>query len=152
MELSRTTFRRLVQLYLLLWAASIVLIVGQLFNQLHHDFDREFVALSERYYGPQRESDLIMALSGGLLIMHTAGAIGLLWFQRWARLIFWMALVVLLVIDSATGSPVAYFDQWASWSEFLGSGIFGAILVISYASGFGAEWFAAKAKVNAEGS
>lgn len=145
-ELNKLTFRRLVQIYLVLFLVSIPLTVWQVLSPTYEAFDLEFQALVARYYGHTGYSDGEMVAAGVLLLIHLASVVGMLWFKPWARLLFWSSIMFLLAFDVIVGTPVEWLDRWGSWGQVLGSALFGAIILLAYSRGHGEVWFRADEK------
>lgn len=145
-ELSEASFRRCVQLYLAGSLLTIALCFWQVLDPRLTAFDFEFRELLRRYFGWSEYSN--QALGAGLIFTaaHLAATIGLLWFKRWARVLFWSSVLLTVALVTALGPPVDWSDRWTMAFEVVFWGLFGIIVFSSYASGFGEDWFNRGAK------
>ncbi|HEX8364542.1 MAG TPA: hypothetical protein VF603_04570 [Allosphingosinicella sp.] len=140
-ELSKATFRRCVQLYLAACVLATALCLWQVLDARLTAFDFEFRELLRRYYGWSDYSDLALGAGAAILLAHLAAMIGLLWFKRWARTLFWSSVLVAVALGTAFGAPVEWYQGWTMALEVVLGGLFGAIVLLSYASGLGENWF-----------
>lgn len=148
----RALFRRLVRLYLLLSAVAIAATVYEAAAPGWREFSDEFDLLVQRRFGSV--SDVLVIGSGAAmllcLVFHVVAAIGLLKFRRWARLGFWASIIVTLPVLWVPGLGVPFYSGAVTWTaQAAGSMLFGAILVLAYAEGLGAIWFATGAPAQA---
>jgi hypothetical protein len=65
----------------------------------------------------------------------------LLWYKGWARRLFWVSTLAASAIATASGPRVAWYDTWTVMLEVVFLGLLGIIVLLSYASGLGANWF-----------
>ena len=146
-ELNRATFRRLVQLYIVTLLLSSVPAIWQLFDPFWKSFDERFEQLVLSQFGQQAHPDWLMWTAGISFVLvgtwSVASMVGLLWFKRWARLGFWASAIPLLALASVTLGFRPYFATMLDdIFGIVGEALFGAIVLLSYAEGLGAEWFA----------
>jgi len=144
-ELNRATFRRLVQLYVAFFLLTIAIIAAELMNSRWWTFSEEFDALVARIFGVSGVdtfpiASLVVLL--GLLVWMIASMIGLFWYRRWARFGSWASIIALFgamfVID---GYRPSYTSPLLNMLTLVDGALFGAIILLSYAKGFGAGWF-----------
>ena len=140
-ELSQASFRRCVQLYLAGSLLAMALCVWQVLDPRLTAFDFEFRELLRRHFGWSDYSNQALAAAGIFCVAHLTATIGLLWFRRWARLLFWSSVLLSIALVTALGPPVEWYDRWTMALEVVFCGLFGIIVFSSYASGFGEDWF-----------
>ncbi len=145
-ELNKTTFRRLVWLYV----ASLVALVGSITFEIVDSkfaaFTTEFDQLAARYYESFDDwnETVLMVLAGIVTLCSVwaiASIVGMLRFKRWGRFGFWAPLIVafpLLVILPVYPAVTTAMTEIAL---MLNTALFGAILLIAYARGLGDSWF-----------
>lgn len=140
-ELNQSTFRRLVQLYLLSFVASIVALVVE--GIIWVDFIQAFDTLTIEHFG--EPSDLQLYTLGGLLLIgaiaHIVAAIGLMKFKRWSKGLLWISLLLMIPIAFAPGYSFSWSGPWSIWVEMVGSALLGAIILLAYSRDHGATWF-----------
>jgi len=145
-ELSKATFRRCVQLYLAACVLAMALCLWQVLDARLTAFDFEFRELLGRYYGWSDYSNLELGTGAAILLAHIAATVGLLWFKRWARTLFWSSVLASVALVMAFGPPVEWYEPWTMALEVVFGGLFGAIVLLSYASGLGENWFSRSAE------
>lgn len=139
--LNRTTFRRLVQLYLL----SIVIAVAA--YALEYVIWQRFADAADRltteHFG--EASDIQLFSLGGLMfaafVAHVVAIFGLFAFKRWSRGLSWLSLVVMLPGGFLPFLTISWTGFWTAWIEMIGAALFGAILTLAYSRDHGAIWF-----------
>jgi len=93
-ELSRQTFRRLVQLYLFSFVVALVAILIEML--VWSNFIDDFDSLNIEYFG--EPSDLLLFSLGGLglvgALAHIIAAFGLLKFKIWSKSLVWTSLLL----------------------------------------------------------
>jgi len=146
LELNRATFRRLVQLYAASYLISTAVIAAELLllgGWL--EFSDDFDAIVARHFGTSSFDMSEYWTLGALLFILTwtfASIAGLYWFKPWARFGNWasavIASVTLLAVD---GYRPSYTSPAVDFLLLINGGLFGAIVLLSYAKGFGADWF-----------
>ncbi len=147
-ELSRPTFRRLVQVYLFSLMISVAVLVFE--TIAWSDFVEAFDGLTAEHFGTATDLQLFslggIGLAGG--IAHVVAAFGLLRFKWWSRRLLWMSLLPMLGFGFIPGFQVAWTGVWSTWVELIGLGFLGAILLLAYACGCGDVWFERQLKEN----
>jgi hypothetical protein len=147
-ELSRATFRRLVQLYLLSIALVFGAVIFEWLSPKWSAFDSEFVALSEKHFGTLNFGQGVLIALGvyvlALLAWGIASTVGLLWFKRWARFGFWASAAAFVPVIYVPGFYPYYSAPLSDLAGMIGSALFGAILILAYSRDYGASWFAEK--------
>jgi len=140
-ELNRTTFKRLVQLYLLGLAVAVVASTYE--TVAWSGFGDAFDELVRQHFGETADWEMYLALVIGLLSLaaHIGAAIGLMGFRRWARPTFWGSMLLLFCMMLIPGLGPSWSGFWSMITETATSALFGAILLLSYARDYGAEWF-----------
>jgi hypothetical protein len=152
LELNRATFHRLVQLHLIMLPLAIGAGLAELLNPQWLAFADEFDALAERHFGTgvfsERAPFWPLALLLAPVIWNFAAAIGLLWYKRWARFGSWASVVVLgLATLMFDGYRPDYMLPLTNWLQALDGMLFGALLLMAYADGYGSEWFGRSARL-----
>lgn len=144
-ELNRATFRRLVQLYAVSLVLLCVTVAAELFVSEWLAFSDEFDAIVARRFGASGFDTApywAFGSIGAVLIWMIASIVGLLSFKRWARFGNWASVLVgfvpMLVFDGYTPS---YTSPAVDLVSEINCGLFGAIVLLSYAKGLGADWF-----------
>ncbi len=146
-DLNRTAFRRMVQLHL----AVLALVLGStVLNATVPSlvaFGDGFDALVGEHFGSAFPPDHIMWPAAitfiVALIWSIVSTIGLLWFKRWARFGNWASIGLMYAVSIlAFGSRPVYSTMLENVLFFISNALFGAIILLSYASGLGAQWFA----------
>ena len=151
--LDQVTFRRLVWLYIACWACSIAFIGHEVLAPEWTLFGSDFDALVVRHFGPDDIFGADQSVDGPLRMFIGIGCLGLAWnfasmfgllrFKRWARTGIWTSvLVLLLLLIAVFGSRPSYSTPLGDMLAAIDSGLLGAILLLSYARGLGAAWFA----------
>ena len=142
-ELNRATFRRLVQLNWLTLAAIIPIAAWQALSQGWNDFDAAFTKLLGDTYGYSEPSEWMQWTFVVLFVIHIAGAIGVYWFQKWARLALWLPIIVVAAADTALGLAATYEPTVQAWFLTFSDAVWGAVVFASYcrpvASAFSGE-------------
>ena len=143
-ELDQQMFKRLVQLYLLTFLASIGTVVYEVLDPTWSAFHDGFDILVDAHFGPAPEplqtASLVLALAA--LVWHMGSAIGLLWFKRWARLGYWASLLPILALEILPlVSRPTVASPWSGWMGEFGAALFGAIVLLAYSSSHGRLWF-----------
>ncbi len=140
-ELNRTTFKRLVWFYLFLLGAGVVALVIELFVWSEFSkFNDAFDKLAIDHFGQQSEFQL--GAGAVLAFAHIVALIGLLRFKRWARSLFWISLLLMIVPSVVPGFLIYWAGPLTSWIGFFDTAALGAILLLAYAREYGAIWFA----------
>ena len=147
LRLDRAAFRRLVQLYIVTAIASTAAAVHDYLGPQWSAFSEAFDALVVTHFGDRTVPDPVMWASAAALVgaglWMVASMFGLLRFQRWARTGMWMSIVIVLAVSQAAfGSQPSYTTPLTDLLALLDGALFGAILLLAYAEGYGAEWFA----------
>ena len=146
-DLNRTTFRRLVQIDLLLVIAVLALAVYETLGAVWSDFSDDFDALVSKHFGPPADAGFeaeiaILLLVLGLALWMFASLIGLYWFKRWARFGTWASMLALfLLMWLLPGQSVGYSSRFMDILTFLDSAATGMILLLAYAKDHGQIWF-----------
>lgn len=145
-ELNRALFKRLVWLYLASIAAFALSVLFMIFDATFAALELEVGALIARSYGSLDDlsTPVLVTIAVGLgvlLLWSLASTIGLLFFKRWARLGFWASLLPAVPLFLLVGVYPALTSGAHELTLIISSGLFGAILLISYASGLGDVWF-----------
>jgi hypothetical protein len=145
-ELNRALFRRLVWLYLASVVAFALSVVFMAFDSKFSVLEREVDGLIARSYGAIDDLSMpvLIAMGVGLvliLIYWLASTIGLLFFKRWARFGFWASLLPTAPMFLVVNVYPALTTGAHELTLFISSGLFGAILLMAYASGAGDDWF-----------
>ena len=145
-KLNRTAFRRLVQMYMLSTAVCIALAARFLIVPRWAAFEEEFRLLAETHFGgPPPDWLMWLSLAVGALSIEwiVVSIAGLFWFKRWARLGTWASIpgcfIAMLVMIGETPEYTTLIDDLFTMTN---SALLGAIVLLSYAKGYGAEWFA----------
>jgi hypothetical protein len=146
-ELSRATFIRLVQLYIATGILSAGAAVYFIFSSSWQPFNNEFDLLVERHFVEPDAPDWLLWVVAGLLatilVWMIASMFGLLWFKRWARTGVWASLLALLGLAAVTfGTSPSATTLMDDALAIVDSALLGAILLLAYADGLGADWFA----------
>jgi len=149
-ELNQSTFRRLVQLYLLSVALTFVAFGYEWFSPKWSAFDSEFIALSEKHFGTlNAEIGTLIAIGVyliGLIAWGIVSTVGLLWFKRWARFGFWASAIACLPVIYIPGFYPYYSAPLSDLGAMISSVLFGAILLLAYSRDYGADWFAGRSQ------
>ena len=141
-KLNRATFKRLVQFYLVAVVASVGVGIFELL--VWYDFSNEFDQLTARHFGEPTDRDWIVfgVLALPAFIAHVVAVANLLKFRRWARMLTWVSLIIMM----APAAIPALSFYWGSigtlWLDVIAGGLFGMILLLAYSSDHGAIWFA----------
>jgi hypothetical protein len=146
-DLNRGTFRRLVQLYLLSLVLTVLAAIYEAFHPAYAAFSAEFDSLAVKHFGELTDTQLyILAIPvvGGF-IAHLTASFALLRFKRWARWLFWLPLLVGIGFALIPSLAVYWTGFWTGWMTFVGSAIFGMILLLAYSRDHGAIWFSESA-------
>ena len=144
LELDRPTFKRLVQFYLLTFAAVVGALAWEAFSPGLRTFAEAYDRLVDAHFGtPAPEWDIAAGVLGMIaLLWHLASAFGLLWYKRWARFGFWASLVLILLVEFfPLVSRPGFQTFWTGWFTTVNASLFGAILLIAYSSDHGRLWF-----------
>ena len=150
LELNRATFRRLVQFYLLLLPIGVAAFVIELITGPWLAFSNAFDALAAQHFGPdafvEDAPSWPLALLLSLFAWMVASTIGLLWFRRWARFGAWASVLGIvagmMMID---GYRPSYTSPVLDVFTIINGTLGGAILLLAYGKGYGADWFAPSA-------
>lgn len=146
-ELNQTTFRRLVQLHIAWTIIVFVTFSRQFILPSWVTFGAAFDQLAATHFRSVGPSDALIWPAMGLALLligwMIASMVGLLWFQRWARFGTWAStigsFVLLIAIFGTTPGFSTPLDDALSLVD---SALFGAILLLAYAKGYGEKWFA----------
>ena len=146
-DLNRATFRRLVQIDLLLVGALVALAVYEALGPAWSDFSDDFDTIAAKHFGPSAyagfEAEIaILLLLLGLALWMFASLVGLYWFKRWARFGTWASMLALfLLMWLLPGQSVGYSSRFMDILTFLDSAATGMILLLAYAKDHGQIWF-----------
>ena len=153
MELNRTTFRRLVQTYLLLMVLTLATAVYEAFRPAWESFSADFDDLVERHFGvPQEHWFAAAGVACSIsLLWGLASAVGLLSFRRWARFGFWASFLLFSPVLMVPGFYPYYMTPWGDLLAISASAAFGAILLLAYSREHGEMWFNNSAEARTEG-
>ena len=144
LHLDQARFKRLVQLYLLAILAVYGVQVLDAFDPGQQAFHEAFERLVERRFAQIGQDWRARAYYYGLagMVWHLTSAIGLLWYKRWARVGFWVSMVLVVLLESmATSLRPAFQMGWAGLLASAMMALFGAIVAIAYLSDYGHIWF-----------
>jgi hypothetical protein len=130
-----------VLLDLLLLIPAIPLAVYEAESSAFAAFDPQFLELVTTSFGSTGLNDVQWSAIGVGLIVHIGSTVGLLWFKRPARFLYWASMLWVLGIDMVWGQHVSYSSWLLTPLDWLSSALFGAILLTSYAAGMGGDWF-----------
>lgn len=148
-ELSRTTFRRLVQLHIAMAVLSLVSYARLYLMPSWIDFSADFEGLIAEHFARQEPPEWQAVVAGVVFLVvgiwSIASLVGLLWFKRWARLGSWLSLIIFFVLGMLLGGKPSFSTLADDALLIFSSGLFGAIVLLSYAKGLGSEWFARSA-------
>jgi hypothetical protein len=142
-ELNRTTFVRLVQLYVLTLALEVGAAIYESFGPNWSAFSSDFDALAEQHFSAPSEPILIsLAVFYAFpLLWGLASIVGLLWFKKWARFGFWASVVLFMPTMFIAGMYPYFVSPWTDLARILSGALFGAILLLAYSRDHGAIWF-----------
>jgi hypothetical protein len=107
-------------------------------------FSTAFDNVRNEHFGEISETQLYVVIALCLLgfTAHLSATIGLLRFKRWSRWMFWGSALLGIPGGMLPTLYPYWSSYWTSWAVFIGSGLFGMILLLAYARGHGANWFA----------
>lgn len=148
-ELSRTTFLKLVRLSLVLLAVILIVAVGESFALRWARFSAEFDALLAReFVGIDAYDDNAVIAAGTILVAllawNVASLIGLLRFRRWARTGLVASTLLLLALGLPfPGAATTFTTPWMAALTFVDSALIGAVVMMAYSADHGHRWFAA---------
>ena len=151
-ELNRTTFKRLVWLYIATSLLAVAASLPHLLSVRWFNFGEVFDQLVAEEFGSSTWSDTVWLVVGvgllGLVIWMVASIFGLFYFRRWARFGVWASVVLLLVISVVIFRFRPIFGSiWDDVAITFSSALLGAIVLMAYAKGLGDEWFATPAAI-----
>jgi hypothetical protein len=145
-ELNQATFRRLVQLYLLLFILSVAAVIWE--TIVWWEFVEAFDELTAERFGTPSDLQLFgfggIGLAGG--VAHLVAAFGLLKFKPWSRPLIWLSLLPMVAFGFIPGFQVNWSGLWSMWVEIFASALLGAIILLAYSRGHGEIWFRAEEK------
>lgn len=140
-ELSRDTFRRLNQLYLVFIMLTTLAVVTEM--SIWSDFYEAADRLTIEYFGEASSLQFFLfgaiGFTGGVL--HLVAAFGLLNFRPWSRQLLWLSFIPMLALGLIPGFEVMWLGAWSMWLEVALSALLGALLLLAYARDFGEKWF-----------
>jgi hypothetical protein len=134
-------FRYLAIAYLVTFLLIVPIMIHQVTDPNWVAFDAGFNRLLKQHFSWREPQDNFWILVGLILTTHIMATIGLLWFRRWAKWLFAGTTVVLILASPFAGGPVTYFDSVSMVIQSLVGSLAGAILLLSFARGFGNDWF-----------
>ena len=142
--LDRGFFRLLVGLYLLATALAIGVVVYEMLGPGWEEFSAAFDSLVEQHFGAP--SDTAVMVAGGLvlvsLVWHLISLIGLRKFRPWARWSFWASMALAVTANLIPGMAFPSFTgPLGSLTGEISTGLFAAILLLSYSRDHGGMWF-----------
>lgn len=149
-ELDRTTFRRLVWLHVAVGSASLLAVAPQYLSDRWQTFSLAFEALVDQQLGvdttPAAVAIAFAGIAIGAFVWMIASIVGLLRFRSWGRTGTVASTALLLVLyPLALGSRPTFTSAVEVLLTFVDSALFGAIVLLAYAKGHGADWFARSA-------
>ena len=141
-EWNRTSYSKLLQLYVLTFILSVLACAYEVVAW--SDFATEFDKLTITYFGEPTDAEWVVAGTIALpaLVAHMCSIVGLFRYRSWARILFWISLIVLLLPAALPGLSVSYTGFATMILEAIGSALFGMIVMISYSKDHGGVWFA----------
>ena len=145
-ELNKATFKRLVWLYILSAVFGVGVYIFEYLDPTYSAFVEEFDALVTKYDGSVDDISISYLVLLGViisvdLIWAVASVVGIMKFKRWGRFGFWASFVLFLPLMAV---PSFYPAVTSAMNEFLmivSTSLFGAILILAYADGYGNDWF-----------
>ena len=149
-EWNRASYIRLLQLYVLSLVLTVLSAAYELFAW--SDFSTEFDKLTDTYFGEPSDAQWIAVsiITVPAMVAHICSIVGLFSYRSWARLLFWVSLIALLLPSATPGLSVTYSGFAIMILETIGSALFGVIVMISYSKDHGGVWFT-PGRNNAEG-
>jgi hypothetical protein len=144
-ELNRSLFRRLVQLYIFVLLACVLVTVAQLFDSQMVGFSADFDALVAKRFG---EPDPVLEDAGMVVLLavvlwHLVATGGLLRFKNWARWGFWVSAVLMWILTFVPPLRPMYGWPLGSLLSAAFEGLFATIVLLSYSRDHGGTWFGA---------
>ena len=145
-SLDEALFRRLVGLYALSIALALAAVVYETLSPGWTAFSDGYDGLVEQHFG--EVSDTALGVLGltylASLLWHCVALVGLTRFKRWARWSFWASMLVGIMVGFIPGlSMPSYLGMLGTLTTDIGTGLFGAILLLCYSRDHGGEWFKA---------
>jgi hypothetical protein len=143
LELNQTTFRHLVWLQAALIVAIVPLAIYEVENVSWSSFDAGVSRLSLQHFGRSTELTDFEALWAGIVsICSIVSLYGLYTFRRWGRLLFLLSFAFAGIFSMM--GPVLWTSGPSSLMDILSSMSGGALLLMSYGNGLGADWFGSR--------
>ena len=143
LEPSRATFKRLVWLQIISLLAIFPIAAVELVDSRYVRFESLFIDAVDQAFGATLRLPDVAWIGGGLFILLFAvSLVALLWFKRWARSGYLIALAALTAFAMFESYPVAYSSWMVTVLELVSGLAGGATLLLAYGKGAGADWFA----------
>jgi|GEM_PF-5949558 len=140
-ELNWSTFRRLVQLELLLLIALILAVAIEVLIPGYAAFDVAFDELAAEHGFDDAPDILIVPISGLLITAYVGSLVGMLRGSRAARNIYFATFVLGWPCAWLLSRPVTWSANVTDFVLTLGAMVSGALLLLAYSRDHGQIWF-----------
>ena len=149
LELSQTTFKRLVWLQIICLVALFPVAAFEVLDPRYSNFETLFLNAVDQAFGVTPSLPDAAWIGAGLVILWFAvSLVALLWFKRWARSGYLITLAGLTVFAMFEGYPVAYSGWMLIVLELVSGLAAGATLLLAYGKGAGDDWFSPRQQVD----
>ncbi|QNA84579.1 hypothetical protein G4G27_11700 [Sphingomonas sp. So64.6b] len=144
MELTKTGFKRLVWLSILLTLPMVSLAIWEVVDPAWSEFDDQFEALRDRSFQSLLPAHIWMTGGGLLLSAQLVASFALLGFRGWSKPLFTISTIGLIIFDLVADAGPSYMSGAGYALSALDNAVAGTILLLLYSADHGAEWFKSK--------